>query len=82
LPISPLGIADKLSIVLTPWWVFLPLVRMSGEWREYTEAVRTGKYAGMNKDDSDGLKAWFVDVQRYLRDWVEKEVRASASRPG
>lgn len=34
-PISRLCVADKLAIALTPWWLYLPMVRLTGEIREY-----------------------------------------------
>lgn len=70
--ISRLGIADKLSIVLTPYWLYLPLVRLSGEWHEYVAQARNGKYSSMNLDDRNGLRAWFLSVQDYLARWVEE----------
>ena len=69
-PYSKLCVADKLAIAITPWWLYLPLVLLSGEWREYVEKARTGKYSGMNIDDRLGLKAWYLSVQSYCRAWA------------
>jgi hypothetical protein len=55
-PFSRLCVADKLSVALEPWWLYLPRVVLSGEVREYMAAAsidpvtgerRSGtKYAG------------------------------------
>lgn len=70
--ISQLCVADKLSITLTPWWLYIPMVKMTGEWREYVEQAKNGKYKTMNLDNARGLRIWFADVQRYIREWVEE----------
>lgn len=70
--VSQLGIADKFSIVLTPAWLYLPLVRLTGEWREYVAQARNGKYTSMNLDDRNGLQSWYLSVQVYLARWVEE----------
>ena len=36
-PPSKLCFADKLAIVMTPWWVFLPMAVATGEIREYVK---------------------------------------------
>lgn len=37
---SRLCYADKLAIALTPWWLYLPMVRATGEIKEYQRAVK------------------------------------------
>lgn len=74
-PISKLCIADKFAIAITPWWLYLPMVKLTGEWREYTEAARTGKYATMNQDDTFGLRSWYLSVQDYLKRWVAAAIQ-------
>lgn len=79
--ISRLCVADKLAIVLTPAWLYLPLVNLSGEIAEYMALARKrtaagepkfdAKYSSMNLVTDDGQRQWFADVQLYLRRWVE-----------
>lgn len=72
---SLLCVADKLSIALTPAWLYLPMVRRTREIDEYMKlTVSRGeldnKYASM-KVRTDSQRVWFADVQEYLRRWVE-----------
>ena len=69
--VSKLGVADKLSIALTPAWLYLPAVRATGEIREYMALAKKQKYANMNLATNDEAR-WYADVQEYLRRWVEE----------
>jgi hypothetical protein len=66
---SRLCVADKLSIVLTPWWVYHPMARWSGELAEYLEAARRGKYRTMNLHTEEGARVWHAEMCDYLRRW-------------
>lgn len=68
MPFSRLCVADKLSIVLEPAWLYLPRVRWSGEIKEYM-ALAKSKYETMMLS-TDTEKRWFFDVQEYLSRWV------------
>ncbi|MCE5336803.1 MAG: hypothetical protein LLG06_19675 [Desulfobacteraceae bacterium] len=74
---SRLCVADKLSIVLEPAWLYLPRVRLSGEIHEYMAladsrtAAGEPKYASM-KLCTNSERRWFADVQEYLRRWVNE----------
>ncbi len=73
---SRLCVADKFALCLTPAWLYLPMVRATGEIREYMKLAEAmndgaggGKYSAMNISTGD-QKAWYADVQGYLRRWV------------
>lgn len=74
---SRLCIADKLAIALTPSWLYLPMVRATGEIHEYMALAKKrnlageGKYVCMNLGTSD-QRQWYADVQRYVAHWVEE----------
>lgn len=74
---SRLCTADKLAICLTPAWLYLPAVRLTGEINEYMKLARdvtetnAGKYSTMNIR-TDSQRLWYRDVQNYLRTWVEE----------
>lgn len=76
-PFSKLCVADKLSICLTPYWLYLPMVRMTGEIREYMkdslnkEGDSPQKYTSMALR-MDSQKSWYLSVQEYLKRWVEE----------
>ena len=91
-PVSQLCYADKLAIALTPAWLYLPMVRATGEIHEYMErATARGdcgldprglpsieqKYVGM-ADPASGQAEWYRTVQSYLRTWVEEHVDGTA----
>jgi hypothetical protein len=72
-PFSRLCVADKLSIVFTPAWIYLPAVRATGEIHEYMSLARdvSEKYSTMQvATDSQAL--WYADVQGYLKRWVQE----------
>lgn len=77
-PYSKLCVADKLAIALTPWWIYLPLVNLTGEIHEYMAlsesrtAAGEPKYAHMKHNTKSGQKNWYFDVQHYLTLWVEE----------
>ncbi len=74
---SRLCVADKLALALTPAWLYLPLVRLTGEVREYmaharhriegneqvTEAEKAKLLSGAERD-------WYRGVQEYMVRWV------------
>jgi hypothetical protein len=74
---SRLCIADKLAICLTPYWLYLPMVRMTGEINEYMkdslrkEGDSPRKYASMVLC-LDSQKSWYLSVQEYLLKWVDE----------
>jgi len=73
-PFSRLCVADKLAVVLEPWWFYLPRGILSGEVKEYraiAEAGEDGKYGGEDLEYKTP-RAWFASVQKYLTDWVNK----------
>ena len=79
--VSMLGVADKLSIVYTPAWLYIPMVNWTGEIHEYMKLADArhaegeprfvGKYVGMNVWSAD-QQQWYANVQRYLKRWVAK----------
>lgn len=65
-------IADKLAIVLTPRWLYLPLVRMTGEVKEYmnkSESRNGAKYSGMNLDTKN-IRVWYDSMIAYMTRWI------------
>src|SRR6267142_70271 len=68
---SRLCVADKLSIALTPWWVYLPMVNWTGEIVEYMKLADAGKYDTM-QITTGNQRQWFSEMTAYLRRWVEQ----------
>lgn len=75
---SRLCIADKLALALTPAWLYLPMVRATGEIHEYmahavhrikgNEAVNKGERQRLTSGDQ---ALWYAGVQAYMVRWVE-----------
>lgn len=65
MPFSRLCVADKLSIALTPSWLYLPMARLSGELKEYMEGKGARTPAGTRSP-----RKWLRDVQQYCRAWA------------
>jgi hypothetical protein len=80
-PFSRLCVADKLAIVIEPWWLYLPRVWLSGELWEYMALAggkNNSKYAGepnskyvMMQLETGTVRGWHNGMIAYLRDWVE-----------
>lgn len=64
--VSKLAYADKLAFCLTPRWMYLPMVKASGEIEEYL-AVK--KYGDLRNSGMD-LKVWHKIVYDYIEKWV------------
>lgn len=77
---SRLCYADKLAIALTPWWLYLPMVRLTGEIKEYQRAVKHVEDIGFafqgNSWHED--RQWFSALQNRMVDFVEAHVRTPA----
>lgn len=75
---SRLCMADKLAIALTPAWLYLPLVRATGEIDEYmahakhrivgNERVSAGERHQLTSGDQ---AVWYAGVRSYCRRWAE-----------
>jgi hypothetical protein len=74
---SKLCIADKLAIALTPGWLYLPMVRATGEIREYMAHAKhrlVGNHQISAEERARLLSAsqreWYTGVQSYCRRWA------------
>lgn len=74
---SRLCMADKLAIALTPAWLYLPMVRATGEIHEYMAHAkhRIQGNEAVNADErkrlvSGNQAAWYSGVQDYCRRWA------------
>ena len=74
---SRLCIADKLAIALTPAWLYLPMVRASGEIYEYMAHAkhRIVGNISITEDEkrrvvSSSQAEWYAGVQSYCRRWA------------
>ena len=69
---SKLCMADKLSLGLEPWWLYLPRAWASGELKEYMKSAEPeGKHGHMNLR-LVSAKEWYKAVQEYLIKYVEE----------
>lgn len=66
-PFSRLCVADKLAIRLCPWWLYLPLARLTGELREYMQGHGARTPAGDRT-----ARQWYRDVQYYCLHWASE----------
>lgn len=80
-PFSRLCVADKLAVVLEPWWLYLPRVWLSGELWEYM-ALAGGKGDSKYKGEPNSkyvtmqlqagtIRGWHYGMTAYLREWVD-----------
>jgi hypothetical protein len=74
---SRLCVADKLAIALTPAWLYLPMVRATGEIREYMAHAKHRVVGNINITDEEKQRVvsasereWYAGVQSYCRRWA------------
>ncbi|MGH9371001.1 MAG: hypothetical protein ACRD15_05665 [Vicinamibacterales bacterium] len=74
---SRLCIADKLAISLTPAWLYLPMVRATGEIHEYMAHAKHRIRGNENVSEDEKRRlisgsqaAWYSGVQDYCRRWA------------
>ena len=68
---TKLCVADKLAIVLTPSWIYVPMARATGEIREYrskAEQMNPGSDAVTAKTDWE----WHAGIKPYVQAWVDE----------
>lgn len=81
---SRLCVADKYAIALTPAWLYLPMVRATGEIHEYLKLSKqreNPEHAA--KIDATGQKQWYASLRRYMVEWVaeHKDLRPDTWTP-
>lgn len=78
-PHSRLAVADKMAIALTPWWLYLPMVRATGEIREYqTAAKHIEEHGDWKASTWREDRAWFRSLQKSMAEWaIENKERHS-----
>lgn len=67
LPLSPLCYADKLAITYLPAWLYLPMVRATGELDEYMSMARVNSNGVISGENAS---RWYHEMQAYVRSWV------------
>lgn len=68
---TKLCIADKLAIVLTPTWLYVPLVTLTGEVHEYRrDAAKNNR--GIGAEYATSHYEWYEAVKAYVAKWVEE----------
>ena len=81
---SRLCMADKMAIALTPAWLYLPMVRASGEIHEYMAHAKHRIIGNINITDdekrrvtSNSQAEWYAGVQSYCRRWALEHYRGT-----
>jgi hypothetical protein len=67
--VSKLCFADKLSFVLTPRWLYLPMVNATGEIQEYLHNAQRAD-SGHWKVTGYDQKKWHAQLCEYMTKWV------------
>lgn len=72
---SKLCVADKLAIYMTPAWLYLPMVKATGEIKEYMKDAGKNSNGELKNQNSESI--WYSDVQNYVFRWVNehKEIK-------
>jgi hypothetical protein len=78
--VSKLCYADKLAFTVQPKWLYLFLVRLTGEYTEYLENAR--KYnasLGCTKIRTDTLSNWYDDLVKHFYTVIKPPVERKAA---
>lgn len=67
---SKLCMADKLSLCLEPWWLYLPRAWASRELKGYMRSAEPGGKHGHMNLRRVTARQWYASVQKYLRQYV------------
>lgn len=68
-PFSRLCVADKLALALTPAWLYLPCVWLTGEAREYM--TRESRQASKHwTPEPASLRRWHANCREWCRAWA------------
>jgi hypothetical protein len=72
---SRLCVADKLAIALVPAWLYLPMVHLTGEIKEYMKDAERNSNGELKVQQSS--RVWYAGVRQYVRKWVaeHKEIK-------
>jgi len=80
LPVSRLGMADKLAFAMTPGWLYIPMARWSGELAEYMRASRERlegnqcfTEAELRLLHSQDPREWLAGLQSHTLRWVQQQ---------
>lgn len=78
---SKLCVADKLAIVITPAWLYLPMVKATGEIKEYMKDAERNSNGQLKVQGSELI--WYNGVRDYVRRWVEehKDIKVDTWTP-
>lgn len=78
-PTSRLAVADKLAIALTPAWLYIPLVRLTGEIKEYREQAKCRAKTSDKLTEEEKRQMiegsdwdWYRGLRSYMRRYVEE----------
>ena len=75
---SKLCFADKLATALTPSWLYLPMVTMTGEIEEYLRNGETADASTHWKPTGADKKVLHTQLRNYMRLWVAEHVNGEA----
>lgn len=71
---SRLCYADKMATAIMPWWLYLPLVNLTGEIHEYMDVSLHRKEGGKYSHEMRLLgsqREWFASMQKYMLAYIE-----------
>lgn len=69
--ISQLCVADKLATVITPRWLYLFLVNLTGEIHEYRAATKYGHAYSSDLARASSDKDWHAALRNYMLEQVQ-----------
>ena len=73
--LSRLALADKLAFAITPWWLFIPMCRLTGEIGEYIHIYE------QPTDPRTNLRKWLKECQAEVRAWVYDTLKRPSPMP-
>lgn len=74
-PVSQLCAADKLAVILEPYWLYMPRIILSGELKEFRSNALT-KY-GRSPDEVATPRAWYRTMKKVIGEWLADNTAGS-----
>ncbi len=69
---SKLCVADKLAIINTPSWLYIPMVTLTGEVKEYMKDFNRNCGGSSSETIGNDKYFWYSAVKKYVSSWVEE----------
>lgn len=69
-PYTRLCVADKYAFVITPTWLYLPMVKLSGEVKEFMQKANVDRNSEGENSVPKTPEEWLLNAKIWTKKWV------------